>query len=77
MLAGAVAPSEASWVALMVLYTACLRYGAPEHFISDTGGASISDEFEAVCERLGIDHKRITSTEGESYLNLMETHFNV
>src|SRR5919106_384815 len=27
--------------------------------------------------RLGIDHKRMTSTEGESYLNLMETHFNV
>jgi len=26
---------------------------------------------------LGIDHKRITSTEGASYLNLMETHFNV
>jgi len=77
MLAGAVAPSEASRVALMVLYTACLRYGAPEHLISDQGGASISDEFEAVCERLGIDHKRITSTEGESYLNLMETHFNV
>jgi transposase InsO family protein len=77
MLAGAVAPSEASWVALMVLYTACLRYGAPEHLISDKGGAYISDEFEAVCERLGIDHKRITSTEGESYLNLMETHFNV
>ena len=25
MLAGAVAPAEASWVALMVLYTACLR----------------------------------------------------
>ncbi len=77
MLAGAVAPSEASRVALMVLYTACLRYGAPEHLISDKGGAYISDEFEAVCERLGIDHKRITSTEGESSLNLMETHFNV
>jgi transposase InsO family protein len=77
MLAGAVAPSEASWVALMVLYTACLRYGAPQYLISDRGGAYISDEFEAVCERLGIDHKRITSTEGESYLNLMETHFNV
>ena len=30
MLAGAVAPSEASWVALTVLYTACLRYGVPE-----------------------------------------------
>ncbi len=77
MLAGAVAPSEASWVALMVLYTACLRYGAPQHLISDKGGAYISNEFEAVCVRLGIDHKKITSTEGESYLNLMETHFNI
>ena len=77
MLAGAVAPSEASWVALMVLYTACLHYGAPQHLISDKGGAYISTEFEAVCVRLGIDHKKITSTEGESYLNLMETHFNI
>jgi transposase InsO family protein len=77
MLAGAVAPSEASWVALLVLYTACLHYGAPQHVISDKGGAYISHEFEAVCVRLGIDHKRITSTAGESYLNLMETHFNI
>jgi hypothetical protein len=29
MLAGAVVPAEASWGALMVLYTACLHYGAP------------------------------------------------
>jgi hypothetical protein len=29
ILAGAVAPSEASWAALLVLYTAALRYGAP------------------------------------------------
>ena len=77
MLAGAVAPSEASWVALMVLYTACVRYGAPQHLISDKGGAYISDEFEAVCKRLGIDHKTITSTQGESYMNLMESHFNI
>jgi hypothetical protein len=77
MLAGAVAPSEASWVALMVLYTACLRYGAPEHLISDKGGAYISEEVEAVCQRLGIDHKTITSTQGESYMNLMESHFNI
>ena len=77
MLAGAVAPSEATWVALMVLYTACLRYGAPQYLVSDKGGAYISNEFEAVCERLGIDHKTITSTQGESYLNLMETHFNI
>jgi len=77
MRAGAVAPAEARGVALIGLYTAWVRYGAPQHLISDKGGAYISAEFEAVCERLGIDHKKITSTEGESYLNLMETHFNV
>ena len=77
MLAGAVAPSEASWGALMVLHTACLRYGAPQYLISDKGGASISDEFEAVCQRLGIDHKKMTSTQGESSLHIIETHFNI
>ena len=77
MLAGAVAPVEASWVALMVLYTACLRYGAPQALISDSGGAFTSHEFEAVCTRLQIDHKPMESTKGESYLNWMETHFNV
>lgn len=77
MLAGAVAPSEASWVALMVLYTACVRYGAPAHVISDTGGAYISGEFEAVCTRLGIDHHTMVSTQGESSMNLMETHGNI
>jgi putative transposase len=77
MLAGAVAPTEASWVALMVLYTACLRYGVPQALISDSGGAFTSNEFEAVCTRLQIAHKPIESTKGESYLNWMETHFNV
>src|SRR2546425_2564075 len=77
MLAGAVAPTEASWVALMVLYTACLRYGGPQSLISDSGGAFTSNEFEAVCTRLQIDHQLIESTKGESYLNWMETHFNV
>jgi transposase InsO family protein len=77
MLAGAVAPSEASWVALTVLYTACRRYGVPEHVISDSGGAFISEAFEGVCTRLGIDHQTIVSTEGQSYMNLMETHFNI
>src|SRR6266704_2612278 len=61
----------------MVLYTACVRYGAPGHLISDTGGAYISNEVEAVCKRLGIDHQTIVSTQGESYMNLMETHFNI
>jgi transposase InsO family protein len=77
MLAGATAPAEASWAALTVLYTACLRYGAPAHLISDQGGAYISNDVEAVCTRLGIDHRTITSTQGESYKNLMETHFNI
>lgn len=77
MLAGAVARSEASWVALMVLYTACVRYGVPQHLISDSGGAFNSHEFEAVCKRLGIDHQPMESTKGQSYLNWIETHFNV
>jgi hypothetical protein len=71
------APSEASWAALMVLYTACLRYGAPQAVIADRGGAYISHEFEAVCRRLEIDHQTIISTQGESYMNLIETHFNI
>ena len=61
MLAGAVAPAEASWVALTVLYPACLRYGAPAHLISDQGGASISTDVEAVCTRLGIGCDRPSS----------------
>jgi transposase InsO family protein len=77
MLAGMIAPTEATWVALMVLYTACLRYGAPEQLVSDSGGAYTSADFEAVCTRLQIHHETIVSTQGESYQNLMETHFNI
>jgi len=77
MLAGAVAPTEATWVALMVLYTACRQYGVPAYLVSDSGGAYTSNEFEAVCTRLQIRHETIVSTQGESYLNWMETHFNI
>jgi transposase InsO family protein len=77
ILAGMIAPAEATWVALMVLYTACLRYGAPVHLVSDSGGAYTSADFEAVCTRLQIQHETIVSTQGESYLNWMETHFNI
>ena len=66
MLARAVAPTEASWVALMVLYTACLRYGVPQAFISDSSGAFTSNEFEAVCTRLQIDHQPMESTKGKA-----------
>jgi transposase InsO family protein len=51
MLAGAVAPAEASWVALTVLSTACQRYGVPVHLMSDSGGAFTSHGFEGVCPR--------------------------
>ena len=77
MLAGAIAPAEASWVTLMVLYTACLRYGAPQHLISDSGGAFTSNEVKAVLKRLEITPKPLVSTQGESYKNLLETHFNI
>jgi hypothetical protein len=77
MLAGMIAPTEATWVALMVLYTACLRYGAPEQLVFDSGGAYTSHDFEAVCRLLQIHHETIESTKGESYQNLMETHFNI
>lgn len=77
MLAGAVSASEASWVALTVLFTACGRYGVPQYLISDKGSAYISNVFEAVCRRLDIDHRTITGKDGESYMNLMETHFNI
>src|SRR5206468_11997922 len=71
------APTEATWAALMVLYTACVRYGTPTSLVSDSGGADTSDAFDAVCGRLEIDHKTIVSTQGESYLNWSETHCNI
>jgi transposase InsO family protein len=77
MLAGAVAPAEASWVALMVLYAACRRYGTPATLVSDRGGAFTSHDVEAVCHRLPMHHERIESTQGESDLNGLETHVNV
>jgi hypothetical protein len=60
----------------MVLYTACLRSGAPETLIADRGGAFTSDAVEAVCKRLEIQHEPIVRTQGESDKNLLETHFN-
>src|SRR5207244_11877826 len=75
ILAGAMAPTEATWAALMVLYTACLRYGAPTSLVSDSGGAYTSDAFEAVCGRLEIDQKNILRTPGESCLKWSQAPF--
>jgi transposase InsO family protein len=77
MLAGMIAHTEATWAALMVLYTAYLRYGAPASLVSDRGGAYTSADFEAVCARLQIRHEMIVSTQGESDQNWRETHVHV
>ena len=77
MLAGAMAPTEATWVALMVLDTACQHDGVPASVVSDRGGASTSNAFEAVCTRLQIRHEPSVSTPGESDLNWRETHVNM
>jgi hypothetical protein len=39
MLAGAIAPTEATWAALLVLDTAGRRDGAPPSLVSESGGA--------------------------------------
>ena len=49
----------------------------PRTLVSDSGGAYTSADFEAVCTRLQIQHETIVSTQGESYQNSMETHFNI
>jgi transposase InsO family protein len=77
MLVGAVAPTEATGVALRVLYAACRPYGVPADVVSDRGGASTANAFAAVCTRLQIRHETIVRTQGESSLNWMETHFNM
>jgi transposase InsO family protein len=69
--------TRSTWVALMVLSTACLRSGAPRYLVSDSGGAYTSNDFEDICRRLQIQQETIESTQGESYQNLMETHFNI
>jgi hypothetical protein len=77
IVAGAVAPTEAPWVALMVLYTACRRYGVPDTRIAESGGAYPSNAFEAVCTRRPIQHDPIVSPQGESAKNWMETPCNI
>jgi transposase InsO family protein len=77
ILAGAIAPTEATWVALMVLYTACRRDGVPETLVSDRGGAYTSNDCEAVCARRPLQHEALESTQGESYKNLVGTHCNI
>jgi Winged helix-turn helix len=77
MLAGMVAPTDATRVARMLLYTACLHDGAPASLVSDGGGASTSADFEAVCARLQSRHEASISTQGERDQHWMETPCNI
>ena len=72
-LAGALAPTEATWAALMVRSTAGLRDGAPTCLGAESGGASTSDAFAAGCRRLEIDHKTSGSTPGQRSLHWSAT----
>ena len=58
-------------MALTVRYPACLRYGAPAHWLSDQGGASLSHDVAAGGPRLGIAHR--PRPQGASSTHLLET----
>ena len=74
MLAGAVAPRGQLGGFDRSIPRVCAMACPRRDF--DSGGTFISEAFEGVCTRLGIDHQTIVSTEGQS-MNLMETHFNI
>jgi hypothetical protein len=71
------APAEASWAALMGLYTAGLRDGAPPPLLAASGGASISTECEAVCARWELAHQTMVSPHGERSMHWMATPCNM
>src|SRR5256885_2017216 len=77
ILAGAMAPTEHTWVALMVLSTACLRYGAPTCLVSDSGGGPTSGACLGGCGGVGNDHKKNVRTHGGRYLYRIENQFNI
>jgi hypothetical protein len=77
MLAGATAPTAARGGAVLVLSTACRRYGAPKPLLSESGGAYIAAAFRAGCRRWGLEQQPIKSTQGPRYVHWMEPHCKV
>jgi hypothetical protein len=71
--AGALAPTAATWGALMVLDTACRRSGVPHPLVSDRGGASTANDVEAVGARRQIRHEPMERTQGEREQTLRAT----
>lgn len=74
-LAGVVLATQARGPVLKLLYEAVLKWGAPGSIVSDSGGAFISNDYEACCERLGIRVEHIEAH--QSWQNMIETHFNI
>lgn len=74
-LSGVVLATQARGPVLKLLYETVLKWGAPGAIVSDSGGAFVSSDYEACCERLGIRVEHIEAR--QSWQNLIETHFNI
>ncbi len=60
---------------LIVLYAAVERFGTPHALITDNGKVFKAKQLLAICEALGIEKEYIKPR--QSWMNLVETHFNV
>lgn len=74
-LSGVVLATQARGPVLKLLYETVLKWGAPGAIVSDSGGAFVSADYEACCERLGIRVEHIEAR--QSWQNMIETHFNI
>jgi hypothetical protein len=74
-LSGVVLATQARGPVLKLLYETVVKWGAPGAIVSDSGGAFVSADYEACCERLGIRVEHIERR--QSWQNLIETHFNI
>src|SRR4029450_2769550 len=66
MLAGMMAPTEATWVALMVLYTACLRYGAPETWCRTVAAPTPPTTLKRSVPGCGFSTRRSSAARGRA-----------
>ena len=60
---------------LIVLYAAVERFGPPQCLITDNGGVFRAKQLLRICEALQIEKEYIKPR--QSWMNLVETHFNV
>jgi transposase InsO family protein len=74
-LSGVVLATVARGPVLKLLYETVLQWGAPSSLVSDRGSAFISEDYQRVCEKLGITVEHIEPH--QSWQNLIETHFNI